>query len=335
MEVKMMAVKLSETDKKDVCSYTYGLIKSNKYRNLDEVAKKYGVTSETIRKVLIEGGVKIPTARKINTIVKVPKEYAEKYSSMKTAIQVDCPIDDHAEKEEEEFTEVTVNRVIKCITCNERHNTAPKIQSIFGSSIDSADMFNFEKLEATATKFIQNNVNFINGKATDSILLVVTGLTMLTTAVITACTKLNVNLTLQHYNRETKKYVDQKIIDNPIETSSSPIINGIKQNLNFGKIYVYKGTDIFSIKENLYMVKVLDYNLMNKFVPEKIDWYITDNFEDSFELYAKLLKLNKERKNIKVTVQYCSCKISGNGFSQEKYPDKITESILSHSYTSI
>lgn len=340
-----------------ICNYVRKLIDANEYKNLDEISKVFYTSNETVRKILLANSIKIPTTKRkdieeivaeaeetekatitpihnIDTTEEEVKEEAVDDKVVEEKNEVEEVEEVQEEKEEKiipEFTEITVSKVVKAITCSERHSQPYGITCIFGSQVDSDVMFDFGKLEQKALDYIDNNVKFVNGVAIDSVELIVTGLTMLTTAVITACAKRNVGLTLLHFDRDTKTYKKQ-VITSFDNSKASPILSTLRENKDLGKVYAYKDTDIFSIKENdkFYIVKFAEYTLNNAMQPVYIDHYITNCYEDSYELFSKILKKAKnETKQCKITVSYMSCTQTANKF----YTDKVSDPFVSHTYT--
>ena len=313
-------MKLTLAMKKEMCEYVRTLIKEEKYKNLDEVAKKYNVSVETCRRAIICGGVVLPKSR-------VVINFTEPAATINTAeVQLGTPV---PEKEKKQlFTEVKVSKKIKCITCSERHVSPAGLKSIFGSAVTSEQMFDFAGLESTAIKFIDDNIEFIDGKSFDSIELYITGLTMLTTAVISACSKRKVNLSLMHYNRDEKKYERQIIFDDN-SCISSPIINTFKGNLDCGKFYQYKDCNIFDIKDKFYLVKKIEFTLRDKYNPKVTDYYVCSSFEDSFEMFSRVLKLSKIIKDSRVVVSLMEGTIVNNALVFSK------DGTISHTYANI
>lgn len=105
--------------------------------------------------------------------------------------------------------------------CAGRHDL-PVEKYIF---TDVPDVFDFASLNATAEQFILDNCNphLTQGQGIsqddyndvtvwtgDPLDVVVTGLTACTTAVMWACARYGIPLTLWHYDRESGNYVPQR-----------------------------------------------------------------------------------------------------------------------------
>ena len=339
MQQQWSRTAIPEETRKEVCKYTTELIKSHTYTNISAIADKFNISYNSVRRILAANGITIPV--KINYPVKEKKLKidADKIKILsKTANTNTKSVKTEEESHEEEvaapiidtdsttnklvkgfnFTKLEVSRVVKAITCSERHSINGYAKSIFGTSVTSEEMFDFQALENKALAFIDSELHFVNGISTDELEVMVTGLTMLVTSVISACAKRHVNLTLLHYNRDTRQYEKQVIFNNKVE-SSSPIIsflNSFSSYSNFDGIYVYRDCNVYGITSEFYMVKVMMYSIMNKYEPKKISYYITDNFEDSFEMYSKLLKMAKDTKiaeTPRIAVQYTECSVKSNG----------------------
>ena len=87
--------------------------------------------------------------------------------------------------------------------CDGRHDMPACVQgSIFGNSVDPTDI---DGLQMVADRFIGD-------LAVDSVAVYVTGLTVALVAVINACHKNKVKLTLMHFNRATGDYMPQVVM---------------------------------------------------------------------------------------------------------------------------
>lgn len=318
--------RLSDDTKKSICDFTKELINKGEYRSLKQISDKYFTTTETVRQLLIKNDIAIPTSRE--AVI----EAALAATAFPTLTEtVDKEVAPSGTFEViNEFNEITVQKIVKAVTCSERHNQPFGAKPIFGSSVDSNLMFDFEKLNSIVDQFITDNIKFVNNVAVDALEVIVTGLTMLSTAVITACAKRGVSLTLLHYDRESKTYKKQVITSNE-NVAINPVISVLKETKDLQKIYAYKDSDIFALKENdkVYIVKESFYSSNNNFTPMGVDYYLCTNFEESFELYSKILKKAKEfKKQGKIVVTYMERKISGDKI----YFDKSFVPDLVHTY---
>lgn len=324
--------RISDDTKKSICDFTKELINKGEYRSLKQISDKFFTTTETVRQLLIKNDITIPTSRE--AVIEAALAANTAYPVLDPTVATDKEVQPSGTFEViNDFNEITVQKVIKAVTCSERHNQPYGAKPIFGSSVDSNLMFDFEKLNEIADNFITENIKFVNGVAVDALEVIVTGLTMLSTAVIAAAAKRNVSLTLLHYDRETKTYKKQVITSNE-SSVVNPVISVLKETKDLRKIYAYKDTDVFSIKENdkVYIVKQAFFSSNNNFTPMAVEYYITTTFEDSFELYSKILRKTKEiKKEGKVIVTYMERKVMGDKI----YFDKSFTPDLVHTYSAI
>ena len=306
---------LTQQKRKEVAEYAYGLIQANKYKSLKDVGDRFSISVETTRKILLEYQISTPNmTSKSKVKVNVSKEAlgkATKNASNVSEVTVsEIPANNFFAGAEQ----VDVSRTIKCITCSERHLSMPNVKNIFGVQVSAKEMFDFEALQTKAEKFIKENISFINGKALDSLELYITGLTVLTTAVIVACNKLQVNLVVMHYDRDSRTYKGQQIFkDFGIMSESSPILTYLKGTKDFTAAYQY-GCNLFELNGNFFMVAIKYFEGLTGSMPKKSEYVFTDSFEDSYILFGNICKEVKNKKG-RVQVQLMNAKIENGIFS--------------------
>lgn len=304
-------VVLSQEKRKEVAQYTYGLIQANKYKSLKDVGDKFGISIETTRKILLEYQISTPNmSNKVR--VNVSKETLEK--ATKDISNVSEIVVPEQKKLFAGAEKVDVSKTVRCITCSERHLSMPNVKNIFGIQVSPKEMFDFKGLQSRAEEFIKENVSFINGKALDSLELYITGLTVLTTAVIVACNKLQVNLVVMHYDRDSKSYKGQQIFSNfGIMSESSPILTYLKGTKDFVAAYQY-GCNLFELNGNFFMVAIKYFEGLSGSMPKISEYVFTDSFEDSYILFGNICKEVKDKKG-RVQVQLMNAKIENGIFS--------------------
>lgn len=311
---------LTEEKKKEIAGYAYTLIQEKKYKSLKQIGDKFGIANETVRKVLLEYGVSTPNTKTVVNIspTSLEKAISKDYGNVEETVVTPPPVPVVVEQTtgKETFVgaeKVDVSRVVRCITCSERHSM-PNLKDIFGTAVSSNEMFDFVKLQTKAEDFIKANITFNNGKALDSLELYITGLTMLTTAVIGACNKLQVNLTIMHYDRDTRSYKPQPMFSNfGIMSEPSPILTYLKGYKDFGAAYQY-GCNLFELHGNFFMISIKYFEQLSGTVPKKSDYIFTDSFEDSYILFGNTCKEVKNKKG-RVQVQLMNAKIENGIFS--------------------
>lgn len=93
---------------------------------------------------------------------------------------------------------------------SERHDM-PVEKYIF-DSVDNKDLFNYDFFDETVRNFIDEKV-IISNNEIYNLIVYVTGLTPALAAVMKICAEKEVNLSLRHYDRDTKGYKEQVIYD--------------------------------------------------------------------------------------------------------------------------
>lgn len=109
----------------------------------------------------------------------------------------------------DEFTLLRKHTCINVGLVADRH--AQPVRDYVFKSIDSATMFNYDKLDEMAEAWIKENIKFNDGCAESSVACYTTGLQCALASFIKACYKFKVNLVLMHYNAENQKYFKQEI----------------------------------------------------------------------------------------------------------------------------
>jgi len=148
------------------------------------------------------------------------------------------------------------NLFVECGLVAKRHKI-PVGKYIFNNIAD--DQINqFDYLETVVNKFIEENIIFMNGKATKAIRVYVTGLSCALTSVIKVCCSRQVNLVAMHYHKESEDslgyYVEQVIFDQ-FEMANNKIYELMTYiKIRSSKLYLYK-CKIEDLEDTLYELR--------------------------------------------------------------------------------
>ena len=165
----------------------------------------------------------------------------------------------------------------------EDRHIMPTMNHIFQSPISSSLMFNFEIQEEMVRDFIQENIKFNSeGVAEEDLVVYVTGLQSVLASVIKICFEKKVNLTLNHYNRDTKKYAPQIVWDCFGDRREKEISTDLdKLVYEFNSVQLYKFDNI--IEDQVYW-------LIKKKAEQDSEVIITNKFENVWDLYPDMVQ---------------------------------------------
>ena len=206
-----------------------------------DIAKMYSVSPSTVGRIankqhtLQRSGIEVIFNEEEKDIVKELIEEPEKIiTPNEPLVTVDeelmaIPMEDI---KPEDF-----HRAIKYVRMGmvaDRHNM-PTNKYVF-ESISPNLMFDYDKMDKIAMDKVLKEVTDNKGNVKAGIALYVTGLTGALGSIAKACYDCKINLTLLHYNSDTKKYIDHPIYKDFIKGDILPVWfpNGMRE------VYTYK-----------------------------------------------------------------------------------------------
>lgn len=148
---------------------------------------------------------------------------------------------------EEVIPEETVifkrNDFIEALLIKDRHNVPKSCEEyVFDGPMTQELMFDYETQEKIVKSWIENHINFTDGKADKSVMLYITGLPCASATVIKVCAQMKVNLCLMHYYAKTNSYKMQVIWDCFDTTSTIPYAFTNITSSRFDSIILHKCT---------------------------------------------------------------------------------------------
>lgn len=169
---------------------------------------------------------------------------------------------------------------------SDRHNI-PVGQYIFDNIFSQEMMFDYSEQYRIVQKFLDEYIGFNeNGIPNRDLVVYLTGLQIALASVVKVCYDNKVNLTLKHYNIETKVYHEQVIFDDfDNKASVSPfyiLLNSYKYIYTYGM----RESEISSCKTLHLVEKSMIYKDQD---PVKIA-YITPDFKTAQMYYNKLIR---------------------------------------------
>lgn len=294
---------LNDKIKLEIAAEIEDLLK-NKKKNIrrETLCRKYNISSATLYRILKEYNIDIPRS-------KPKKKKTNKNSTISTkdlVIQIpDKKLVDNFKIEEHTTPDQVIidrgglnllkiekdNTVIRAGLIGKRHELPTDL--VIFDDIDNESMFNFKKHEQTVKSFINEWIPFVNGVATKSLEVYVTGLTLAAITVTKICLEMNVNLTMLHFNLETGTYIPQVIKgDAPTyEMGSSKLYSWFVHDRRFGGLYCYKCSFKDIVKgTTFYVVRKNHYHTINSTQACKIENFVCTDLNDVWDVYALLVK---------------------------------------------
>lgn len=239
-----------------------------------EIAKKFNVSSKRIQQLAAEYDVqrkpkRKPATKKVESKKTQKKEVKKETNNKDTLIKVEKSI-------------VEAGLII------DRH-PMPVGKYIFKDDIDSKLMFNYEAMENIVDEFITNNITFNEDGISNEVLTVfVSGLQCALASLFKVCHNRKVNLTIMHYNAESKKYIKQVVINyNNINIEQNKFAN-ISKDTKEMYLYNCKYEDI--INNDFYALYMYSNNNIKTLVLFK-------SFEDIWQVYPDYVKFINDNTN--------------------------------------
>jgi transcriptional regulator with XRE-family HTH domain len=186
-----------------------------------KIAEKYGVSYNTVSRV--EESIGLRGERK----------HSRKIAKDETNTQENQSIEN-----EPTVIDASLSRIdLEVGLIADRHNM-PVNKYVFSRAMDSKSMFDYGFMDSVVSKFLLENMYDDSGKVNKNLILYTTGLTSATSSVIKMCSQMGINLTIKHFNTDTRDYESQIVFrdygKDPI-TATFPCAND--------KIYFYDGID--------------------------------------------------------------------------------------------
>lgn len=188
-----------------------------------------------------------------STVSRIKHEYLDE---KKQEEPVQQPVAEEKQEEELVINEAAVEEIIpeetvifkrndfiEALLIKDRHNVPKSCEEyVFDGPMSQELMFDYEAQEKIVKSWIENHINFTDGKADKSVMLYITGLTCASATVIKVCNQMKVNLCLMHYYTKTNSYKMQVIWDCFDTTSTIPYAFTNIASSRFDSIILHKCT---------------------------------------------------------------------------------------------
>ena len=174
----------------------------------------------------------------------------------------------------------------------DRHNM-PVNDFIFKTSLSKSIMFDYNRIEDICREYIDEMVDFINGKAQQKLIVYVTGIQCVLSSLIKVTNEKKVNLTLRHYDSDSNTYHTHVIWDQFGGSTPAEIDELL---VNSKSSYTYK-CDIKELIKNKTCIKVVEVHYNNDTVVYQ-DAYLVKSTDDMFMLVSDMMK--KSDKDISI-----------------------------------
>lgn len=227
-----------------------------------DIMKKTGCTRPTVVKYAKLFGVDIKSSKQKTVEKEEPKN-----------VEID-EVPSIAELMSQ-FVKVDSDVILTVGLCDGRHEM--NVNKFIFDNVTSQTMFNYDEQLRICLDFIDNNINFVDRKATKRLIVYTTGLNCLNASIIKACYIRNVNLILKHYNNSTNLYNSQTMFDD-FEVGYYKNIDAyhVQRMVKNVPLYIEKGVDdIFNEKE-MYLIEYTVDNKKSIFITEssKLAWKV-------------------------------------------------------------
>ena len=174
----------------------------------------------------------------------------------------------------------------------DRHNM-PVNDFIFKTSLSKSIMFDYNRIEDICREYIDEMVDFVNGKAQQKLIVYVTGIQCVLSSLIKVTNEKKVNLTLRHYDSDSNTYHTHVIWDQFGGSTPAEIDELL---VNSKSSYTYK-CDIKELIKNKTCIKVVEVHYNNDTVVYQ-DAYLVKSTDDMFMLVSDMMK--KSDKDISI-----------------------------------
>lgn len=190
---------------------------------------------------------------------------------------------------------------------NNRHDIPVK-NYIFDDSLSSDLMFNYEEQERIVQEFIDRHC-----MVKKKIVLYATGLQSALSSVIKICLKNNIDISIKHYNTESKSYILQQL-SGSFDINADPFfeLSQCKHGLFF-----YKCTqrEMETYGDTFYIIKFSDLRELNCPTDKKSSGHIiVKNYEDIFDIFPTMLNDMMKLYNQALAIYINKCYIKDRSF---------------------
>lgn len=218
---------------------------------------------------------------------------------------VDYPVDD--------FQEIQYESAVNTALILDRHEM-PVNKGIFEIEIPKAKMFDYEWYDNIVRNWIFHNVpQNEDGLWEKPLNVYVTGLPAATASVIKTCNDMRVNLTLMHFNYDTRNFEKQVIFNKfPMAQDGvglGSIFEGDKVKLYHTNVNAIENSNLFYCISKKELVRAKD----NQFTT--IEHYVTENFNDVWKVFPQLVEDIQKDTSKKICL-FCNevCKRTDGSF---------------------
>lgn len=236
-----------------------------------------------------------------NSIINKAEENVEDFIIMTS--EFDHDFDDFG-LEQFNLTQFSNKNIVQCGLVADRHDI--KIDKfIFEEALSEELMFDYDEQERICREFINNNIKFENGKATQKLVIYTTGMQCALGSISKVTEQMKVDLTLKHYNSRLKKYSAQIIRDTMSISSSHYYFDDLAKNK---PLFFYNCTvDDFSNNEEFYMLTLSMYEKEDNCKCKNSMLICLRSYEDIWTIYPTLVQnINKSSNNLAVFVASCN-----------------------------
>ena len=189
---------------------------------------------------------------------------------------------------------------------NNRHDIPVK-NYIFDDSLSSDLMFNYEEQERIVQEFIDKHC-IIKKK----IVLYATGLQSALSSVIKICLKNNIDISIKHYNAESKSYILQQL-SGTFDINVDPFfeLSQYKHGLFF---YKCNQMEMETYDDTFYIIKFSDLKELNCPTDKTSGHVIVKNYEDIFDIFPTMLNKMLRLYNQALAIYINKCYIKNGSF---------------------
>ncbi len=276
-----------------VLAFCSDLEKGEKLKN---VAEKYGVSMETVRRYGIQLGVYKPNKDKVvsNSNDETTGSTNASDNTVDTKSASDSTADTKSASDKPEFIKASNSCSIKTQLIDGRHEM-PISKYIF-ESVDEEHLFDFDWYDSVVRNWITENIPKVNGVWEKSIDCYMTGLPAASISVAKICEEMKVNLTFSHYAASTGRYEKQIVFDKyPVINTSDTDAGILGKFYEEGDIYIYNNTSIKELSEldTWYSITKRKYNSSNNSW-KTLEHYLIRDYDDIFSNISRFIDSIKD-----------------------------------------
>ena len=263
-----------------------------------EAAKKFNTSVATIgrrlRAMKEENKIKATESAKA---VAIEKEYVD-----------NCPNMEEVKRGNATMIEVKMdNYIVIAALMGERHEWPTELSIFTKGTLTSSELFNFRWQEEQVTKFIDEWIPFVDGKATKKLGIYLCGSQMVYGSLIKVCERRKVNLDVFHYNTDTYQYVTQSIFGDfeMAMLKNETLYNLLTKSSKFGGLYTINCNfdKINHITSELYMVRKMYYSNPSSTTYSRVEYVIVQGLENCWTIFGRFIEEFREmNKSGKATI---------------------------------